>query len=142
MDAHLDETVAEVVGRVFRQLNQIFGKVLRPFGISPVEANLVTRIWLRGPMKIGDLQKHMAMSSSTFTGALDRAEAGGLLERTPDPTDRRATIIKPVPWRDERMQAVKGALFSAEEELLAPLTTPERQQLYRLLTRIADHHTR
>jgi DNA-binding MarR family transcriptional regulator len=113
-DEQLRHTAAEVLGRVFRQLNRIFGKSLRPHKLSPVDANLVARIWLDGPMKIGALQKHMAMSSSTFSGALDRAEKAGLLLRTPDSGDRRATILQPAPWPEERKEAVKAALEPPE----------------------------
>ncbi len=93
-------------------------------------------------MKIGALQHFMGMSSSTFSGALDRAEKAALLRRTPDPADRRATILEPAPWPEEKRQAVKAALLAAEEELLGPLTKEERRTLYRLLDKVAEHHGR
>jgi DNA-binding MarR family transcriptional regulator len=60
--------------------------------------------------------------------------------RTPDPGDRRATILQPAPWPEERKEAVKAALVAAEEELFSPLSAEERRTLHRLLEKIAEHH--
>jgi DNA-binding MarR family transcriptional regulator len=46
-----------------------------------------------GGRRMGELAEAVVMSKSGLTALVDRLEADGLLERQPDPSDRRATRI-------------------------------------------------
>jgi DNA-binding MarR family transcriptional regulator len=46
-----------------------------------------------GGRRMGELAEAVVMSKSGLTALVDRLEGNGLLERRPDPTDRRATRI-------------------------------------------------
>ena len=49
-------------------------------------------LWLDGPKKVGALQKLLALSSPTLTGALDRMEAAGLVRRRRERRDGPARL--------------------------------------------------
>ncbi len=84
-------------------------------------------------MTVGELQRHMALSSSTATGAIDRMERAGLVRRVPSPTDRRSFLVEPAEWETPRKNAVMDALIAAEDEFFAELDSKERTQLRVLL---------
>ncbi len=66
--------------------------------------------------------------------------ARGLAQRTPDPADRRRNIIRITPAGTTHLQQLDELLAGVQDELLAPLSPAERQQLIRLLSRILEHH--
>lgn len=81
----------------------------------------------------GRLLRETLVTSGTMTNRVDRLAGRGLVERLPDPDDRRGVLVRLTP---EGKQAVDGAfeaLLAAEAELLADLPAPERQQLTDLL---------
>ena len=132
----LEDSIGHELGRAFRQLNRAVSASLRPFGLSAVQGSILITLWARGPMPIGELQKEMAFSSSALTGAIDRMERSGLLQRHAAPSDRRSYLLEPVKWPAGRRRAVLAALLAAEDELLGGLPRKERSQLLRLLRKV------
>jgi DNA-binding MarR family transcriptional regulator len=74
-----------------------------------------------GPATITDLVERLALTQSTVTELVQRAEEAGLVARSPSPDDGRVTHLSLTPTGTERLSA-------AFEEL-----GPEREQLLRWL---------
>jgi len=89
-------------------------------------------------MPIGELQAQLSLSSSTFTGTLDRMEKAGLVRRVPSPTDRRSFIVEPVEWSSARKGDLFAVLRAVQDEFLGRLSKTERTTLLELLRRIGD----
>lgn len=89
-------------------------------------------------MKVGELQRVLALGSGTLTGALDRMEKASLVRRVPDPKDRRAFLIEPLPFDAKKRKFVERTLQGIEEGCFAMLTEKERASLFRLLTKVAE----
>jgi DNA-binding MarR family transcriptional regulator len=70
---------------------------------------------------------------------LDALEADGLILRPRDPRDRRRHLVGLTPAGQKRLVQAKRAVAQAEQELLAPLDTSERDQLHGFLKRLAGH---
>jgi DNA-binding MarR family transcriptional regulator len=83
-------------------------------------------------MTIGRLQRMVALSSPTLTGALDRMEAQSLVRRVPSPDDRRASLIEPRVASRHRAK-IMSTLEESESRCFGALTAPERKELLRLL---------
>jgi MarR family transcriptional regulator, lower aerobic nicotinate degradation pathway regulator len=94
-----------------------------------------------GPASQAALGRRSAMDRSDVVAALNDLAERGLVERSPDPSDRRRNIITITPAGTERLRLLDTVVADVEDQLLAPLSPAERQQLTRLLTRILDHHT-
>jgi DNA-binding MarR family transcriptional regulator len=79
------------------------------------------------------------LSSGGITKRLDSMERAGLLEREPDPTDRRGTIVK----LTRRGRALVDRAFEEhvanEEQLLEGLTPNQRKSLDALLRTLLEH---
>ncbi len=132
-----ENSTANELGRVFRHLNRSFGEALKRHGLSALQANMLMELWLQGPLSVGALQRHMALASSSLSGALDRMERAGLVRRSPSPEDRRSFVVEAADWQGEQKQAVMETLVQTEDEFFAPLSQAERQQLLTLLRKIS-----
>jgi DNA-binding MarR family transcriptional regulator len=81
----------------------------------------------------GQLLAQTLVTSGTMTNRVDRLESRGLVQRMPDPADRRGVHVRLTPPGKERVDAALADLLARERELLASLTSGEQQQLSSLL---------
>jgi DNA-binding MarR family transcriptional regulator len=62
-------------------------------GLTGPQVTLIASLVSRGPMTLTDLSRALGMSHSTASGIVDRLASRGLLQRSPDATDKRRTRI-------------------------------------------------
>jgi DNA-binding MarR family transcriptional regulator len=72
------------------------------------------------------LAQHLGVDRTVMTYLLDDLEAAGLIERRPDPSDRRARRIVATKKGNELLTSLNDRLRAAEAHLLAPLGGEER----------------
>jgi DNA-binding MarR family transcriptional regulator len=137
-DDRLRTSVGYALVRAFRTVNRASGRALQPFGLSAEQGHILMVLWLDGPKKVGALQKLLALSSPTLTGALDRMEAAGLVRRRRDETDLRAWVVEPAPFAAKRRTQIEDGLERLEDQAFAMLTAKERKTLRGLLERVAS----
>ncbi len=77
---------------------------------------------------------------SWLVGLLDELEEEGLIERQPDPEDRRRNSSPSSPRARRRLAELRAISRSVEEEFLAPLDPAEREQLHAMLQKLASSH--
>ena len=95
-----------------------------------------------GPASQATLGRRTRMDRSDVVAALNDLAGRGLVERSPDPADRRRNVITITPAGTEQLRLLDGVLAGVQAKLLAPLSPAERKQLARLLARILEHHTK
>jgi DNA-binding MarR family transcriptional regulator len=88
------------------------------------------------PMTQTQLVEYTGSSPSAMTSRIDRLEARGLVKRTPDPRDRRATVVHATPEGAELLLRAVEAVEEAQRELLTGFTDDELQTLIALLRRL------
>lgn len=76
-------------------------------GISPTLLAALSTIERHGPMRAGDLAAHEQVRKSTVTRILGALLEEGLIERTPDPLDRRVAWVQLTPAGRTLMRAVR-----------------------------------
>ena len=62
-------------------------------GLTPGEGRTLVHAARAGEVRQIELAERMGVEPMTLSGYLDRLEARGLIERKPDPTDRRAKLV-------------------------------------------------
>jgi DNA-binding MarR family transcriptional regulator len=72
------------------------------------------------------LAQHLGVDRTVMTYLLDDLEAADLIERRPDPADRRARRIVATQKGNELLTSLNDRLRAAEAHLLAPLGTETR----------------
>ena len=89
------------------RLMQLFPRVVRgmrrwqdhaapPAPISPRHIAALEQI-RGGPVTVGDLAARLGLTLPTVSGVLADLDRAGLVERHPDPADRRRTIVEIIP---------------------------------------------
>jgi DNA-binding MarR family transcriptional regulator len=84
------------------------------------------------------LANRLAIDKTQMTYVVDRLEAAGLVERAPDPADRRARIVTLTAAGRKRLSRARQDVASAEGRLLDVLEPAQRSAFRQALTRIAE----
>jgi DNA-binding MarR family transcriptional regulator len=84
----------------------------------------------------GQLLGQTLVTSGTMTNRIDRLERRGLVQRMPDPADRRGVHVRLTPRGKERVDAALADLLARERELLRGLSRAEQETLSGLLRRL------
>jgi len=82
------------------------------------------------------LSRLLMLSPAGMTNRLDRLEAGGLIERRPDPKDGRSSLVVLTDAGRQRVDAAVAEHLDNEASLLNGLTRPERRTLDELLRKL------
>lgn len=142
VDPDLDPTPLEVAGRLLRcaaHLERAIDEALRPLGLSFGDFDAINTLRRHGD-PAGTNPKSLAASalitSGAMTSRLDRLERAGLLERRPDPSDRRAILVRLTPAGQERATLALDAVLAADRRFLDPLGEDERDAVAAGLKRL------
>ena len=88
---------------------------------------------------LASLSRALLVTAGNLTGLVDRAARDGVVERRPDPADRRLARV----WLTNRGRALIRELLPAHarqvHELLGGLPAQERRDLRRLLGALREH---
>jgi DNA-binding MarR family transcriptional regulator len=93
-----------------------------------------------GPASQAGLSRRTGIYSSDLVAVTNELVGRGLVERTPDPADRRRNVVTLSPDGRSYLAQLDDVIATIQDELLAPLTQSEREQLIQLLIRLVDHH--
>jgi DNA-binding MarR family transcriptional regulator len=83
------------------------------------------------------LAQHLGVDRTVMTYLLDDLEDAGLVERRPDPAERRGRRVAVAGGGQCRLNELRCGLHKAEDGLLEPLEPEERAVLRDLLQRLA-----
>ncbi|WP_185089413.1 MarR family winged helix-turn-helix transcriptional regulator [Nonomuraea muscovyensis] len=95
-----------------------------------------------GPASQATLSRRTGIYRSDLVGVINELAGRGLVERAPDPADRRRNVVTITAEGGLLLDRLDALLASLQDDLLAPLAEPERRQLVELLTRLVEHHAR
>jgi DNA-binding MarR family transcriptional regulator len=136
-DDRVQRSLGYALVRAFRRVNRASGLAVQQFGISAEQAHILFILWREGPMKVGQLQRMLSLSSGTLTGALDRMDKAGLVRRVRHPEDGRAFTVEAAPFDLKRRRGIEAALETLEDEAFGALSASERDALLKLLQKLA-----
>lgn len=82
-----------------------------------------------GPMAQGEIARRLLVSAPVITRQAAALADDGLVERRPDPDDRRSVHLALTGKGRKRVRAMRDELLDAANELLAPLPEEQRGSL-------------
>jgi DNA-binding MarR family transcriptional regulator len=124
------------VSRLARHLELARRDAFAAHGIEQWEFDVLAALRRAGPpyeLSPGRLLKETMVTSGTMTNRVDRLSARGLVERYPDPDDRRGVIVRLTAEGKSAVDGAFTALLDAERTLLEALSERERTKLASLL---------
>ena len=138
-----EPSLSRLLMHTARALRRVNRDELEPFGLTPSQSRALGVISRYGdtPPRLGDIAARLDIAPRTATEVVDGLQSLGLVQRVPDPTDRRAVTIsltgegRAVRTRIERARARRG------DEFFGHLSPAQRDELTALLeAALAPHH--
>src|SRR5207244_6886249 len=131
----LDLEVEGIVDRITglsRRLSRLMDGTLAEFGLDSAEHRALSALAQSGPpfrSTPGRLARRMELSSGAMTNRLDRLEQAGLVQRLPDPDDRRSVVVELTDHGRKTYRRAVGAQAKKEALVTAALNEREKVQL-------------
>ena len=130
-----DETLAEAFRSVARQLRETSQETLAPWDITPAQLRALRMLRRHGIMRLSELSDRLRIAPRSATEVVDALEAQGLVQRRPDPGDRRATLVEVTDDGSGVLDAIRG---SEAERVFGRLTPADRSHLARILRKLRE----
>ncbi|MEU6041023.1 MULTISPECIES: MarR family winged helix-turn-helix transcriptional regulator [Actinomadura] len=124
------------VSRLARHLDRARRAVFAAHRLEPWEFDVLTALRRAGaPYQLspGRLLRATLVTSGTMTNRIDRLAAAGLVERHPDPQDKRGVLVRLTAAGQARVDAAFADLLDREHVILESLTPDQRDALAGLL---------
>ncbi len=141
----LDSSVMALVGRLL-VVGELMGRgidrMAAEHGLDRGQGDVVLTLRRSGePYRLSrsQLVKLLSVTSGTMTNRLDQLEERGLVERVPNPNDRRGMNVQLTAEGLNLVESLIGEHVANEERMLAPLNRRERNELAALTRKLLAH---
>ena len=133
-DATSETDLGDLVMRVARALRHRGAQAMAPWDLAPHHARALRVVGRHDGIRPGELAGHLRVAPRSVTDVVDALEQRGLLERRPDPDDRRATVLALTASGRSLVAEVDAARRADAHTYFAALSARDREALRRILT--------
>ncbi len=128
------------IGLAARQLRVRMDRWCETEGLSEMRLGLLFMLrHLGAGVPLGGLAAKLHVSPRNVTGLVDHLERDGLVDRVPDPADRRSVLARLTGLGRERVDAMTGGTFDWQQKLLAGFTREELVELRHLCLKLVSN---
>jgi DNA-binding MarR family transcriptional regulator len=141
----IDVTTMADVARLLRVADLIDRRIsamAADHGMDRGQGDVLFTLRRAGPpyrLSPGELTANLLVTTGTMTNRIDRLEARGLVRRLPNPDDRRSVVVELTPEAVELVDRAIERHVANEQEMIAPLTPRDRDELRRILRKLLAH---
>ena len=121
------DMITEATRRLDIAMSRLMVALSRAVGISVPEMLALEHLDADGSLGPSELARRLQLTTGAVTALVDRLEAGGHVERTPHPSDRRRVVITRTQKADEDLTEEIAPMAMAILELAESLTDDERR---------------
>jgi len=118
---------------------ELAGRRVARHGATKAAFGILAVIDEFGPSSQADLGRRLGMDRRSVSEEAARLERDGFILRAPDPADARRNRLETTAAGRELLSHLDASLTAVQDELLAPLSAPERGELARLLALVNQH---
>jgi MarR family transcriptional regulator, lower aerobic nicotinate degradation pathway regulator len=138
--SRLAEKPTWLISETSRHAHRLLTEALAGAGSRGYDYRVLAALQEFGPASQARLGRRTVMDRSDVASVLNDLAGRGLAERSPDPADGRRNVITITPAGTAHLRRLDELMADVQDELLAPLSSAEREQLISLLTRILERH--
>ncbi|MFO7585368.1 MAG: MarR family transcriptional regulator [Anaerolineales bacterium] len=106
-------------------------------GLNGTDMECLRLLFQKGIATPSELARHTGLTSGATTAMLDRLEKAGLIERRPNPDDRRGTLVAPKKSSAEKMASWFESARKAQNELVSGYSESELEIIADVFERFA-----
>jgi DNA-binding MarR family transcriptional regulator len=138
-----ERTLGLVLHDVARFLRKRFEQRAREadLGLTRAQWSVLAHLARHEGINQAALAQILEIEPITLVRLLDRLQAAGLVERRPDPSDRRARVLSLTPAARPLLDRIWALAAVVREEAMAGLDEEEREHLFRMLLKIKANLT-
>jgi DNA-binding MarR family transcriptional regulator len=131
-----EETLSEAFWGVAHQLRHLRRETLAPWDIAPSHSRALGVLTRHGAMRLSELSDRLHIAARSTTEVVDGLQDRGLVERRPDPQDRRATLVALTDEGTRVGQAIRASRDAEAEAYFSVLSEAERTDLTDILRKL------
>lgn len=106
-------------------------------GLNTTDMECLRLLFIKGIATPSELARQTGLTSGAATAMLDRLEKAGLIERRPNPDDRRGTLIVPEKASAEKVASWFESARKAQDELISSYSESELEIISNVFERFA-----
>ena len=129
----------KLLGRVTRGFYRLADVELRPFGLATGQMPVLVSLKNGQALSQAELARIAQVEQPSMAQLLNRMERDGLVERVPDPQDKRSRLISLTAAAAERLPQAKQVMQGLSAQALAGFTPEEIAQLGSFMLRLNDN---
>jgi len=130
--------LGDLLMRSARAQRRRWHETLAPWDLSPHHARALRVVCSRDGVRLSELADRLRIAPRSATEVADGLQERGLVERSADPLDRRAVLLRPTAEGLRVQGEVAAARTADSEELFARLSAEDRAALARILRTLID----
>jgi DNA-binding MarR family transcriptional regulator len=134
-DSLADQAWALLLQVSFERVHAHFAQAVAELDLAPVQAKALHELNVEPPISMRELAERLKSDPSNVTGLIDRLEARGLVERRPDPQDRRIKGLALTSAGARLRERLFARLYSAPRSV-AELSERDQRTLRDVLQRV------
>jgi DNA-binding MarR family transcriptional regulator len=132
------DTLGEAFWSLARQLRGTSMQSLAQWDVTPSQARALRELTQHGVMRPSELSTHLRIAPRSTTEVVDSLESKGLVERAPDPRDRRATLVRLTSHGTTVSEGIRASRGSEAERVFDRLSVTDRAHLTRILKKLRE----
>jgi DNA-binding MarR family transcriptional regulator len=133
LDVGGEESLSDEFWQVARRLRGLSKQSLEPWDVTPSQFRALNVLVRHGAVRPSTLSEHLRIAPRPATEVVDDLEERGLVARSPDPSDRRATLVALTERGTAVGTAIRAARHEEAERFFAALEPGDRAELARIL---------
>ncbi len=135
------DTIGMLLTDVSRLLRGAFDRRINAsdLDLTPGEARTLIQVALAGGIKQADIAVRLGIEPMTLSSYLDRLETLELVQRVPDPSDRRAKNVAITDAANPVLAAIRTEVRDLMEQVTAGLEPSAREMLRSSLQMLRDN---
>jgi len=133
-----DESLADALMAVARQLRERSAETLAPWDITPAHLRALRTLARHGTMRLSELSDRLQIAPRTATEVVDALQARGLVRRRADPADRRAILVEVTERGAGMLAEIRATSGTEAGRIFGRLGPADRAELARILSKLRD----
>ena len=135
-----DYVLEEQVGFLLRLASQRHAVLFNeraPYDLTPTQFSAFLRLAQQGSCSQNELGRRICIDVATIKGVVDRLKAKGMVVASPDPKDKRRTVLSVSPQFKSAGLKCEEVGAQISDATLSPLSDAESKMLIELLKKIS-----
>ena len=134
----IETSVGFLLAKAHQRLFAHFREELTPYGLTPPQFALLAFLWENDALSQVELSEKTQIDRSTIGGLIDRLQKAGLVERHPNPNDRRSFLVQLTPRGRALEKDLTTLALRVRKRFTSRLSEREYDQLSELLEKLRD----